>query len=728
MAVRRPTFHESWYRVADLSPRLLSSVHVYRQRFRGELWYVLENPATNEYARLGEMSYAFVALLDGNRTVAEAWHICNEQMMDAAPTQGEVIQLLGQLYTANLLYGDLPADTESLFNRYRTRLRRKVQFFFTNFLFVRIPLYDPDRFLDRCVGIVGKIFSRAGLIVWLAILCIGMFYVFSNINELVYQSRDVLSPANLMWLYVSLILIKVCHEFSHAFACKRFGRLSGSGGQVHTMGITFLVFVPLPYVDASSAWAFRNKWHRVVVGAAGMMAELFIAALAAIFWASTSAGVAHRIAYNVIFIAGISTLLFNGNPLLRFDAYYILCDLIEIPNLGERSKQYIYYLIRQKYWGVKHLTDPSNSEKEARWLVFYGIASTVYRVYISVRILLFLSNRLPEELFFIVPAIAISAVLLWAIVPLAKFIRYLASSPELARNRPRAVWSTALVSLAAVVVFGIIPLPYHIRVEGVVEPVELSIVHAEADGIVHGLLDAVVEVTPDGPELIDAENRDLRAEQAAAEADKRGIEARWRLALTQEPAAAQVFDKQLKAIDQKLERIDYQVASLAMRSPLAGTWVPTDLASKKDVYVARGEKLGLVGTLDNVRIRAAAGQAVAAILIDNPSRGVEIRVKNRPHRPIPAVVEKIIPAGSDILPSQALGYAVGGSTPTEAGDQYGVRAAENIFEVRIIPQQDSHIRLLCGQRVVARIALPARPLAIQWWNGLRQLLQRRFRI
>ena len=347
MAVNRPTFHEAWYRVADLHPRLLSGVQVYRQHFRGQMWYVLENPSNNQYSRISDEAYRFIGLLDGRRTVSEGWRICNEQLGDRAPTQGEIIQLLGQLHSVNLLHADLPPDSESLFNRYKKRVGREVRGQLMNLLFIRIPLIDPDHFLDRWVGIVGKLFGWFGFFLWSTLLATGLFIVAGNIRELFNQSTDILDPDNLILLYLSFVIIKIFHEFSHAFACKKFGQLNQSRGQVHTMGIMFLVFFPLPYVDASSAWAFRNRWHRAIVGMAGVMAELSAAAIAVIIWVSTSTGTLHIIAYNVIFVASVSTLLFNGNPLLRFDAYYVLSDLTEIPNLGHRSRNYIYYLVKR---------------------------------------------------------------------------------------------------------------------------------------------------------------------------------------------------------------------------------------------------------------------------------------------------------------------------------------------------------------------------------------------
>jgi len=155
MAVERPTFHEAWYRVSGLRPRLLSRVKVYRQHFRGQMWHVLEDPSSNKFSRLSDDAWQFIALLDGKRTVSQAWQICYDQLGDRAPTQGESIKLLGQLYCSNLLQAEVTPDAESLFNRYSSRVKREVQSHLSNLLFIRIPLLDPDRFLERWVGFFG---------------------------------------------------------------------------------------------------------------------------------------------------------------------------------------------------------------------------------------------------------------------------------------------------------------------------------------------------------------------------------------------------------------------------------------------------------------------------------------------------------------------------------------------------------------------------------------------
>ena len=296
MPVERPTFSESWYRVAELAPRLRATVQVHRQHYRGRMWHVIQDPSSNQFFRLNEAAYRFVALLDGKKNVAEVWRICQDQLGDGAPTQGEAIQLLGQLYTSNLLHAELPPDAEGLFKRHQKRVRREVQGYLMNLLFIRIPLLDPDNFLNAWVSAVNWLFTWLGFVLWLGLIGTGLYFVIDRWSDLYNRADSVLDAENLPFLYLSFILIKVVHEFGHAFMCKVFGKRTGTGGEVHVMGVMLLVFTPMPYVDASSAWAFRSRRQRMLVGAGGMIVELAVAAVAAIVWYYTGDGAVHTIA------------------------------------------------------------------------------------------------------------------------------------------------------------------------------------------------------------------------------------------------------------------------------------------------------------------------------------------------------------------------------------------------------------------------------------------------
>lgn len=688
------------------------------------MWHVLQDPASNQFFRLNGPAYHFVAMLDGRRTVADVWHTCNEQLADDAPTQGEVIQLLGQLHVSNLLQADLPPDAEAMFNRYRKRIRREVQGYLMNLLFARIPLLDPDHFLNRWVGVFGRVFSVFGMIVWVALVATGLYSVVGRADDLYKASSLIFDPANLWMLYVSVLVVKVFHEFSHAFACKRFGQLTGTGGEVHVMGVMFLVFVPLPYVDASSAWAFRSKWHRVVVGAAGMLAELTLAAVAAIVWANTAEGnAAHVVAYYVMFIASVSSLLFNGNPLLKFDAYYILSDLVEIPNLWNRGREYLYYLVKRYVWGVRRARSPAHTRGERCWMVAHAVLSTVYRVFIFAFILLTLTRRLPRDLAVIAVMFGAMAIIGWLFVPLGKFVRYLATNGELTRVRPRAAVTTLTVVCAVLLGVGAIPTSDRSRVEGVVEPVGLAMVYAATDGLVGGHLASGSAVSPEGRALVSTSSPELLAKREGLQAERRRLVARRRLAQTQEVVAAQVLTRQIAALDEQIERVNQEIASLEVHAPLKGTWIAPEIERLRGAYLRRGDRIGLVATLDNVFIRAIAGQEVA---VAEAAAHVDIRVKGKPDQALTGTITRILPAGQEQLPSAALGYAAGGAVPTAPDDQRGTKAAERFFKVHVTPDTASGVTLLSGQRVVVRLEMPRKPLLLQWWRSLLQLIQKRF--
>jgi len=731
MAVERPTFSESWYRVADLRPSLRSTVQVHRQHFRGQMWHVLQDPASNQFFRLNSPAYTFVAMLNGRQTVAEVWRACNEELGDEAPTQGEAIQLLGQLYTSNLLQAEMPPDSEGLLKRYRKRRVREIQGYVTNLLFIRIPLIDPDHFLERWVGVFGRVFTWYGLAVWLMLVGAGLFFVAGRASDLAGKSLEIFDPGNLPWLYVALVIVKVFHEFGHAFACKTLGRRTGRGGEIHVMGVMFLVFMPLPYVDASSAWAFRSKWHRLLVGAGGMLVELAIAAVAAIIWANTSEGAAvHAICYNVMFLASVSTVLFNGNPLLRYDAYYILSDLLEIPNLAQRSRQYIYYLVRRYAWSVRRAVSPAHSWGERVWFVIYGVASTLYRVFIFAVILLFLTNRLPEAFAIVAVVFGLVAAFTWLCVPVGKFIRYLATSNELDRVRPRAVVGTLCVAVAILVAVGFVPAADRIRVEGIVEPIEMEFVHADEDGFIQSFLPSGSMVQPGSQTLVRMRNRDMEVELERLEVSLKELHRRKTIAgdpNSPEPAAVQVLDKYIAHAEAEIQRLKGRLAKLKVRAPLAGRWVAPDIDKKRGAYVRKGDRLGLVYSPDRLMIRTVVGQDDKR-LIDSAEPDVQMRVRGCPDVAFDGQIMETMPAGRRRLPSAALGYSAGGPIPIDPKDPKGVAAAERFFEVLVAPDEESGVRLFPEQRVVARFTLPDEPLALQWWRSLMQLLQRRFRI
>ncbi len=733
MSTERPTFSENWHRIAELHPRLRFAVQTYRQSFRGRIWHVLADPANDQYFRLSESAYHFVALLDGQRNVTDCWHICNDHLGDDAPTQGEVINLLGQLYTSNLLIADLPPDAEQVFKRYRKRIRREVGSYFMNFLFVRIPLFDPQRLLERWVGVVGWLFSPIGFAMWVILLGMAGWHLVGRWGEL-WQGADpqvLLNTDNLLIMYLCFAGIKALHELGHGFVCVRCGRKEGVPTYVHTIGIMLLVFAPVPYVDASSSWMLSSKWRRAFVGAAGMYVELAIAAVAAIVWAHTSESnypAVHAITYNLIFIASVSTLLFNGNPLLRFDGYYILCDLLEIANLQQHARQQLYNLFRKHPFGVRNVRPIAHTKREYAWLIVYAITSFAYRVLICIGILMYVAG----VFFFLGVLMAISAIVMWVFVPIGKFIRYLLTNPELERTRNRAIGITVGVVVPFFVFLGFIPVSEHDRAEGIVEPVRIEMILMGTDGFITTSLPSGTEVEPGGQSILTAENRKLQTERQKLIAHISATRIRLEMARTKNTAAMLAITDQIAALNQRLQYIEDELATLTVHATFKGIWV-SDVADRiEGVFFKRGRQIGLVADPSDLIIRVTADQSLGPRIEEEIGTGdkaiVELRVKGRPNMHLKGTICKVLPAGQQELPSAALGYVAGGSVAVAMNDQSGRKTTEPFFEVHVKPELSNltNTKLLIGQRVVVRFELPPRPLLIQWWHSIQQVIQQRF--
>ncbi|QQE11366.1 hypothetical protein JD969_18005 [Planctomycetota bacterium] len=733
MGADRPTFSESWYRVGPLKPRLRSVIQTTRQQYRGHVWHILRDPANNKFYRLDEPSYHFVGLLDGVRTIDEAWKKCCEDLGDNAPTQGEVIQTLGQLYQSNLLDADITPDVGGMFERQRERVKREVSGYLMNLLFSKVPVWDPDRFLNKWTPMFGWAFGPIGLAIWLVLIFYGVFTLVNNGSQFFNMASGVLSPGNLGWLFISTIIIKLIHESGHAFACKYFGNkenrggVEGIGGEVHTIGVMFVALIPMPYVDTSSSWTLRNKWHRAFIGMAGMYLELAVAAVAVVVWANTAMGtVPHAIAYNMIFIASVSTFLFNANPLIRFDGYYILSDLTEMPNLAQRSKQYLYFVIKKWVYGVDKANDPSHSPAERPWLMSYALGSAVYRVFISVGIILFVA----EKLIILGIIMAISTLVGMVFVPFGKWMHYLFTNGELRKHRARAIGTTAGFAAVLFLFLGIIPMADRSVAQGFVRPDQITTVYAETEGYVEGVLPSGVLVDPNGPPLVELRNVHLELERNGLVAQQAEYIAKYRKHRDEEMAAGFAMREHLQAIDQEIDRADRDVRNLMVKAPFKGNWITGKNDSVLGQYVQRGQELGQVASLNDMQIVVAADQFLGPRLYRLPNEEVvvDIMIQGHPDLKFKGTIEQVIAAGQRDLPSEALSQQAGGEMAMEQDSSGSSVASEIFFEVHVNPEMLEDLKLYPGQRVLVRFEMPSQTIASQTWRTIRQLVQTRFQI
>ena len=242
-----------WYRVAPLKPRLRGHVEVHRQLFRGDVWFILQDRHSGKYHRITPAANYMLARMNGRRTMQQIWEAACDRFDEEPPTQSETIRLLSQLHGADLIASDLLPDLAEVGQRYAQNERQSMIARIRNPMAIRVPLLDPDAFLTATVGLVRWIFTPVGFVLWLGLVVAGLVLFGLNFDLLTDGFRDqVLAAENLIVIALAYPVVKALHELGHGYATKVWG------GEVHEIGVMFLVFIPVPYVDASSSVAFDS--------------------------------------------------------------------------------------------------------------------------------------------------------------------------------------------------------------------------------------------------------------------------------------------------------------------------------------------------------------------------------------------------------------------------------------------------------------------------------------
>ena len=706
----------SWYRVAALKPRLRPHARLHRHRYRGEVWYLLQDRASGRVHRFTPAARSFIAEMDGARTVAEIWDIANRRLGERAPTQDEVIQLLGQLHGADLLQSDVTPDVAELFSRGERELKQRRTRAWGNPMALRIPVWDPDAFLERMRSWLDLVWSRWGAAAWLTVVLPALFLVPPHWPELTHNFSDrVLGLDNLLMLYLVFPVIKALHELGHASATK------AGGGEVHDMGVIFLVLMPVPYVEASAATAFRSKYRRAVVGAAGMAVEVFLAALAFYAWLLVEPGIVKAVLFNVMLIAGVSTLVFNGNPLLRYDAYYILCDLIEMPNLSARALRYWGYLFERYALGANEAQAPDATRAEKAWFLFYGVAGTAYRMFVTIVIALFIATRF----FLIGVLLALWALAAMALVPLVRLARHVISGPGLRKRRRRAL-AVTFGSAAALVFFLVaVPLPYHTDAEGVVWLSEQAMVRAATGGFVEGFLAAPGTRVAAGDALLLTREPALDAQLRLSLARLDELEANYAAEFVADRAKAQQVREKLQSVRAEVALAEERVGDAIVRARADGVFVapqPGDLPGR---YFHKGELIGyVIGRDETPLVRVVVPQDSIDAVRATTDR-VRVRLAGRPQLVAEGHVVRQVPAGDAYLPSRALAVEGGGQIATDPRDPKGPKALERMFQFDVALPQATQLGVF-GERAYVRFEHRSEPLAARWYRDVRRLFLSHF--
>ncbi len=713
----KPLLSLQWHRVQALTPHLNEHIETHRHVYRGLIWFILENKATGRHHRFNAAAFKIIGLLDGKRTVNEIWELLNAQLGDFSPTQDEIILLLSQLYCAELLQANVAMDVDDFFQRQQQQKNLKIKQRLSNPLSKKIPLWDPNDFLDRHLSKVSWLFNGTTVLSGMAFIIVALLLAAMHWNELGNHILvNTLSPYNLSLVFLLYPLIKITHELGHAFTAKL------EGGEIHELGVIFLMFIPIPYVNVSTVTTFRNKYKRILVGLAGILTELFLAALALFIWLLIEPGILRDIAFNIMLIGGISTVLFNGNPLLKFDGYYVLADALDIPDLFQRSASYWSYLAQRYLFGLKSVESPAYSSGESVWFILYGLLSFCYRM----TMLWFIVVYVTDTFFVIGIVMALWLVLTQILLPLMSMLEFIVTSSRLQTKRFKFFSCFSAVFGVLIMTIFIVPLPSYTMAEGIVWSPDDGQLRAESDGFCGPLLMHDDSQIQSGVSIIDLEDPFLKTRVVIQQARLKELQASYRAEQYQNPAKAQLIKLQISPAQAELDLAQKQMQSMHVKSAATGQLLIPNAEDLPGQFIKQGALIGYILTTTLPVVRTLVSQADIGKL--QPGRDlVQIRLANRVEKILRAKIIRVVPQATNRLPSAALATTAGGKMILDPAGRDDLLTVEPFFlvDVEFSPLESSP---LLGVRTYVRFTHAPTTLARQLYRNLRQLFLRQFNV
>jgi putative peptide zinc metalloprotease protein len=450
--------------------RLRRDLIIESQRYEGKTFFVVKDPVSLRYYRLKDNEHFLLQYLDGERTLEDAQK-AYEKHFRPDRLKLEDLEAFGQqLIKAGLAQNDSPKAGKQLFDNRKKRLRTEWFQTLTNILYIKIPVFDPDRLLTRMKRWLGWICT-----VWFGLVSVGIMLSaallvathFETFRSKLPDYHAYFNFTTVGYLWLALGIVKVIHEFGHGLSCKVFG------GEVHEMGALFLCLSPALYCNVSDAWTLPNKWHRIIISAAGIWVELLIAAIATFAWWNTPGQpFINNLSLNLMVVCSVSTVVFNANPLMRYDGYYVLADWLEIPNLRERSNRFLKNVVLEHCLGVEVHPEPYMALWRRCLFVSYAIVSYVYRWVVTFGILYFLDSFLkPYKLQVISHLLAVAAFASLTGWPIGRLIRNVYKRGRLPDMKRWRVVVSCSVVVGLVLFLCVVPVPLsRVRGVGLVQP------------------------------------------------------------------------------------------------------------------------------------------------------------------------------------------------------------------------------------------------------------------
>jgi putative peptide zinc metalloprotease protein len=715
-----------------------------RQRYQGRLYWVVKDPVGLQYYRFEEEEYAILQMLDGNSSLDEIAERFERDFPPQTIRTEELQQFIGMLHRSGLVITDAAGQGQQLVKRRGEKKKQEFMAAATNILSMRFKGIDPERFFNFIYPYIRWFFTVPAMVccITLALLALSLIVVqFDVFHSRLPDFHYFFRAQNWMWLALTLCVTKVLHEFGHGLSCKHFG------GECHEIGVMFLVLTPCLYCNVSDSWMLPNRWHRAAIGAAGMYVELVLASIACFIWWFSVPGPLNYICLNVMFVSSVSTVMFNANPLLRYDGYYILSDVLEIPNLRQKASTILNRKLGKWCLGLEEPEDPFLPQRRQWLFATYTVASAIYRWVVTFSILYFL-NRVfePYGLKVLGQAIAIGSLYGLLVQPMWNMFKFFRVPGRLGKVKSLRVYATLFVITAAIVGFGFVPLPSHVYCPLEVQARHADSVYVSVDGILEKTLVQPGDQVKEGQLLaqlksvdVDFEIEKLTGQRNVLQAQLKGLNL---VSLADRRASSEIEPtiKSLASTTEQLAQRESDRSMLRLVSPRAGTVLPPPLVEKQGdesvhlaawhgsplepenigAHLTKGTKFCQVGDPQSLEARLAVDQGDIEFVA--PGQKVEVMLTQTAEYVYVSTIERVSSENLKTTPTH-LSSLHGGDLPSKADAGGAARPLSPIYEAVVpLPESDPNHLLRIGLVGKAKISTPPRTL----WARLVRYLSHTF--
>lgn len=712
-----------------------------RHKYHGRVYWVIKEPVGLNYFRFHEEEYAILRSLDGKTSL----HDIKEQFQrDFAPqriTLQDLQQFVGMLHRSGLVISEATGQGRQLRRRGDQRKKRELLGKLANVFALRFRGIDPERILNFLLPFTWWLFTP------LCIICVALFGLSAlMLVGLEYQEFRAKLPtfeqffAADKWIYLgaTMGIVKVLHEFGHGLSCKKFG------GECHEMGLMFLVFTPCLYCNVSDSWMLPNKWHRVFIGAAGIYVELILASIATWIWWFSTDGMVNFLCLSVMFICSVSTVMFNGNPLLRFDGYYILMDILEIPNLRQKSTEILKRWFQQYCLGLELQENPFLPHRNRIWFALYTIAAVIYRWVVVFSIIIFLNSVLePYGLKALGRLFAITGLGGMIVQPLWQTIKFFRTPGRASKMKRNRVIATTLVGALLVGLIAFLPLPFHVDCPMEIQPQNASQIYSMVPGRLVRWIKKPGDTIEPGETIAELESPEVRLQQTKALGEL--LQAQKRLETLrssqfggdpQALAMLQVNEEVVRSREQLLAKANQRAEQLIVRSPVAGTilqppnkpeqkgaseeeqlptWSGNPFAAKNDQAIfAQSDLLCMVG--DPQKMEAVLVVDQADIDLVKEGHEVDMKIDSARLNTINGFIGLLSQMEMKTTPEN-LSTGAGGFLDTEMDSSGRMRPMSTSYQARV-PLENVDVPLRAGYRGQAKVYVGWKSLGWRFYRFL----------